>query len=224
MAVANVITRKCAKCKKEIEIDKNDICNVIFFNKLYYHESCFETMAAEKSTSKRGKPQMWQEALENIWELEAETKKMLEHYFAQDELNEWLLENYDIVSVPSYFWQLVADLESGKYKNKKCKPVGITTLCPIWKWGQKRLDKIAINNKANRKGPQNDNDRLRYDLAILIGHVEDFKKYQSRIKAMEEERRIANKENIKIDYNKIKTSNKNNEGLDDISDLLDELI
>jgi hypothetical protein len=167
---------------------------------------------------------MWQEALGHIWELEAETKKMLESYIAKDELNSWLLDNYDVVTIPSYFWQLVADLESGKYRNKKCKPISITTLYPMWRWGQKHLDKIELSNKSNRKGPKNDNDRLRYDLAILISHTEDFKKHQNKIAAMESERQIAEKENIKINYNKIKTVHSDNNGLDDISDLLDELI
>lgn len=222
--MADIIMRKCAKCKSEIAIDVHDIRNVIYFNKLYYHESCFEETAKQKSASKRGKPQVWQEALDGIWELEAETKKMLEHFYAKDELNTWLLDNYDIVAVPSYLWQLIADLENGKYKNKKCKPINITTLCSMWKWGQKKLNQIAITNKANRKGPKNDNDRLRYDLAVLMGHVEDFKKHQNKIKAMDMERQIAKKENININYNKIKTINSNNDGLDDINDLLDELI
>ena len=89
---------------------------------------------------------------------------------------------------------------------------------------KKKLNQIAITNKANRKGPKNDNDRLRYDLAVLMGHVEDFKKHQNKIKAMDMERQIAKKENININYNKIKTINSNNDGLDDINDLLDELI
>lgn len=224
--VADITTRKCAKCKGEIEINKHNITDVIYFNKLYYHESCFKDIATEKSTSKRGKPQMWQDALDNIWELEAETKKMLEHFCAKDDLNMWLLNNYDIVTVPSYFWQLVADLESGKYKNKRCKPMSITMLYPMWRWGQKHLDKIALNNKTNRKGPQNDNDRLRYDLAILISHTEDFKKHQNRVKAEKAEAEASvQKEEKNINYNtinKVKEINKNQKD-DDISSLVDEI-
>lgn len=221
--MAETIIRKCAKCKGEIKINVDDIRDVIFFNKLYYHESCFEEMAIQKATSKRGKPQMWQDALDRLWELEVETKKVLEHFAAKDELNMWLLENYNITMIPTRFWQVVADLEAGKYKGKRCKPIDVETLCGCWKWGQNRLNKISLNNKVNKKGPTNDTERLNYDLAILLSHIEDYRKYQNRMKAAEAERDIREKENIKVDYSKIKAIN-NNSGLDDISDLLDDLI
>ena len=75
--MVNIMTRKCAKCKGEIEIDSTNITDVLKFQDKYYHSKCFEDMATQKAASKRGKPQMWQEALDNIWELESETKKML---------------------------------------------------------------------------------------------------------------------------------------------------
>lgn len=181
--MSNVITRKCSCCKGEIEIDVHDIKDVIFYNKLYYHSSCFEEMAKQKAASKRGKPQMWQEALDRLWELEAETKKMLERYVAQDGLNKWLLENYDIVMVPNRFWQILADLENGKYKGKHCNPVKMETLYGCWKWGQKKLNEINQYNKTNNKGPTNDEARIMYDLAILIGKVPQFLKYKEQRQA-----------------------------------------
>lgn len=221
--MGNIVTRKCAKCRGTIEINKNDIKDVLQFQDKYYHYDCFESMATEKAASNRGKPQMWQEALDSIWEIEADTKKMLEHYFAKDDLNAWLLDNYDIVTVPSYFWQLVADLESGKYKNKKCKPVSITTLYPMWRWGQKHLDKIAANNKSNNKGPSNGNDRLRYDLAILLSHTNDYMKYITRSK--EEAVEIAAKVESakKFDYEKIYKQSKKEEKKDNILDLVNDI-
>lgn len=221
--MADVLERKCAKCKGTIEIERNNITDVIYFDKKYYHSSCFESMANQKAASKRGKPAMWQEALDNIWALEADTKKMLEHFWAKDDLNTWLLDHYDIVMVPSRFWQIIADLESGKYKGKNCKPIDIIQLCKMWIWGQRHLDKIALGNKSKLNGPTNDVDRLRYDLAILISHLADYKKHVAKVQAQEAERQLRQKETVKVDYSKIKTVNKTN-GLDDISDLLDDII
>jgi hypothetical protein len=215
-----IITRKCAKCKGVIEINVDDIDSVIYFNKLYYHKDCFVTMAQQKAASKRGKPQMWQDALRNIWSLEAETKRMLESYAAKDELNEWLLRNYDVSMVPSYFWQLVVDLESGKYKNKRCKPLDIKTLCECWKWGQQKLDKVALGNKMNHRGPENDVDRLRYDLAILITKYPLFLKHKAKIAAVEATNNFEQKQ-PNLDYSTLNKSQVDNDN--DILDLMDEI-
>lgn len=219
--MADVITRKCSKCKGAIEIDRNNITNVIQFQGKYYHLNCFESMATQKASSNRGKPEQWKDVLENIWEIEAETKKQLEHFFAKDDLNVWLLENYDIVAVPSYFWQLVADLESGKYKNKRCKPISIKNLCDCWKWGQINLEKINVNNKMNHKGPKNDMDRLRYDLAILITKYPLFLKHKDKMAAIESVSNIESKQ-PKIDYSTLSKST-NSDGDNDILDLMDEV-
>ena len=219
--MADVLVRKCAKCKDDIVIFKNNISNVVQFQNKYYHYDCFENLAAEKATSKRGKPQMWQEALDNIWVLEDETKKMLEQFIAKDELNTWLLNHYDIVTVPSYFWQLVADLERGIYKRKKCKPVKTFDLCECWKWGQRKLNDIAINNKMQHKGPENDTDRLRYDLAILITKYPLFLKHKSKSSVTTLAESLERNQ-PKIDYGVLEKNSKNDDE-NDILDILDEV-
>lgn len=218
--MGEIVTRKCNKCKGVIEIDKHCISDVICFQGKYYHYNCFENMASEKAASKRGKPQMWQEALDHIWELEAETKKVLEQFIARDDLNTWLLNNYDIVTVPSYFWQLVADLEGGMYKRKRCKPVSVVTLCECWKWGQRNLNKIAVNNKMAHKGPENDVDRLRYDLAVLISKYPLFLKHKSKTSVAAATK--AENKQPKIDYGVLEKNNNNNDE-NDILDLIDEM-
>lgn len=218
------MVRKCAACPKPIEIDKEHTSNIVYYKKKYYHSNCFCDLATKRSQAKIKSASEWKDALDNLWELEADTKKMLESALTKDELNDWLLAHYDVAVVPSRFWQIVADLERGIYKGKKCKSVPMETLLGAWEWGQKKLDSIAKNNKANRRGPQNDEARLVYDLAILIGHISDYTKYINKIKSAEIERENKRKEEIKVDYNKIKTSSNDNHGLDDINELLDDLI
>ena len=218
------MVRKCAACPKPIEIDKEHTSNIVYYKKKYYHSNCFCDLATKRSQAKIKSASEWKDALDNLWELEADTKKMLESALTKDELNDWLLAHYDVTVVPSRFWQIVADLERGIYKGKKCKSVPMETLLGAWEWGQKKLDSIAKNNKTNRRGPQNDEARLVYDLAILIGHISDYTKYINKIKSAEIERENKRKEEIKVDYNKIKTSSNDNHGLDDINELLDDLI
>lgn len=219
--MGDTMTRKCACCKSVIEIDKNNINDVIFFNKLYYHSRCFEDMATKKAASKRGKPQMWQDALDRLWELEAETKKMLESYIAKDELNEWLLEHYDIVEVPSRLFQIIADLEIGKYKGKRCKPVKVSTLYGCWKWGQRKLNEINQYNKSHNKGPTDDSARLMYDLAILIGKIPNYLAYKEKQKAAEIEMSNAFSFNNDVDMSRIGQGKQIRKK--DISDISDDI-
>lgn len=183
--MTDIVTRKCACCKNVIEIHKNNVKNVIQFQDKYYHSECFVKMASEKAASKRGKPQMWQDALNRISELEADAKNILEHFFARDDLNVWLLENYNIAMIPSRFWQIISDLENGIYKGKRCKPVETETLCGCWKWGQHKLNEIHKYNQSHNKGPTDGNARLMYDLAILVGKVPQFLAYREKQKAAE---------------------------------------
>ena len=222
--MAETSKRKCAKCKGEIKIHRDNICDVICYQSKYYHADCFEELATQRAASKRGNTEQWQEALDDLWGLEDSTKKALERFWAKDDLNVWLLDHYDVAAVPSYFWQVVNDLECGKYKQQRCKPVSVELLHKMWQWGQKRLDDISAKNKINHTGPKSDIDRLRYDLAILISHTEDYKRYVAKVQALEAERLQRRKETIKVDYNKIKPVQKANDGLDDISALLDEMV
>lgn len=219
--VAATIIRKCAQCKEVIEINKNNICNVIQFQDKYYHYDCFESMAKEKAQSNRGKPQMWQDALDRIWDIESETKKMLKHFCAKDDLNAWLLDHYDITMIPTRFWQVVADLEMGKYKGKRCKPVDISTLYGCWKWGQRKLNEINQYNKSQNKGPTDDNARLMYDLAILIGKIPNYLAYKEKQKAAKNEMTRTAVLNDDIDMSKIGQGKQTKRK--DISDISDDI-
>ena len=215
--------RKCGACPKPIEIDKEHTSNIVYYKSKYYHSSCFCDIATKRSQSKIKSASEWKEALDNLWELEAETEKMLKSSIAKDELNEWLLYHYDIAVVPARFWQIVADLERGAYKGKKCRPISMEMLLGVWKWGQRKLDEIARNNKMRCKGPTNDADRINYDLSILINHISDYEKYLTRSRA-EETNKQTQKETTKINYNSISNRSETKyEGLDDISDILDEV-
>ena len=226
--MADVMVRKCSACPDPIEIDTRNVFGVVYYQKRYYHLECFCKVATKRSQRKSKAASEWKRALDNIQELEADTKKMIEAplipHRRTDELNDWILAHYDVTSLPGYFWNLVYDLEKGIFHKKKCKPIAIEVLTATWKWGQRKLDEINVRNKASNKGPKNDAERVNYDLSIVVGHVADYIKYTNKIKSAEIERENKRKEEIKVDYNKIKTSCNNTNGLDDISELLDDLI
>ena len=219
--MGDIVTRKCACCKNAIEINKNNIINVLQFQDKYYHSECFRNMATEKAASKRGKPQMWKDALESMWKLETETKSVLEHFFARDDLNVWLLDNYNVAMIPNRFWQIISDLENGIYKGKRCKPVATETLCGCWQWGQKKLNEINQYNRSHNKGPTDDNARLMYDLAILVGKVPQFLAYKEKQRAAENEMARTSILNDDVDMSKIGQSKQTKRR--DISNISDDI-
>jgi hypothetical protein len=112
---------------------------------------------------------------------------MIESNAAKEALNDWLLEHYDIVEVPKRLFQIIAELEIGKYKGKRCKPVSASTLCGCWKWGQRKLNEISQYNKSNNKGPADDSARIMYDLAVLVGKIPNYLAYKEKQRSLRNE-------------------------------------
>ena len=114
----------------------------------------------------------------------------------------------------------MADLERGSYKGKRCRPISMEMLLGVWKWGQRKLDEIAANNRANHKGPQNDEARLVYDLAILVGKVPSYLVYKEKQKsaAIELARNTVHEE---VDISRIGQQKKKVKK--DISDIFNDL-
>lgn len=220
----DIILRKCGGCSDAIEINRNNITDILYYKNKYYHSKCFCDIAEKRSKAKRSTAVEWQTALDNLWELEADTKKMLESAWIKDDLNDWLLSNYDIAVVPTRFWQIVAELGNGTYKGKRCKPVSMETLLGAWKWGQRKLDSIAKNNKVKRTGPQSDEARIAYDLAILVQKIPMFLAHERKQKAEEIERQNNIKEKISVNYNALShMAEKQPDDNIDISSLIDDI-
>lgn len=215
--------RKCTACKQPIEIQHDRIRGVVCYKKFYYHTACFCKLAEEKSRSTRGKPADWKNALDNISELEAETRNVLRQHWgdveAKDDLNIYLLSQYNVTRVPDRFWQVVAELSNGIYKQKRCKKVSTQTLLEAWRWGQRKLNEIDRYNKMHHKGPTDDSQRILYDLGVLVGKIPNFLAYKAKQEALQEEKKVTN---TRINYNNMQRTEVKHEGLDDISALLDE--
>lgn len=228
-----VIERKCTECKNKIEIKYGDIKDVIFYKRLYYHTSCFCKMAEKKAKSKRGNPTEWQEALNDLEDIVRYTKTVVMSNWPKektekkprkrvdtDDLNEYLLAQYKVSVVERRFWSTVRDLENGLYRKKKCKKVPLDVLLGAWSWGQHKLDEIDRKNKMNNKGPKTNEERIFYDLAILIKKIPNYLAYKAKQDALMEE---ARERIVSMNYDSVLRPDEiESEGLDDISDLLDD--
>ena len=217
------VTRKCYACKQEIPVDKKNITGIVFYKNNYYHKDCFCNLAEENSKKTKGKPQEWKDALDNIDELEKKTKVILTSRIAYrgatDDLNDYLLSQYNVIEIESRFWQVIGDLSNGLYKGKRCKKVSVETILGAWKWGQHKLNEINKQNKMNHKGPENDDQRIPYDLAILVRKIPNYLAYKAKQDVLQAETVTSTP---RIDYNNLYIAEVKREGLGDISDLLDD--
>ena len=210
--------RKCGTCGQDIVVDRHNLDNIAFYQNRYHHVKCLMDKANNGIQSGK-RVAIWEKLLNRIPELQEEAKKNLGHGLIRDEFNEYLLNHYDIISVPNRFWQIIEDIGNGNYRKNKCRPTDIDRIFQTWKWGQSNLDKIASNNKIKNKGPKNDDERLNYDLAIVLKHVPQYLAYEAKNKAVAAE--IKNTSAFEdIDLSRI--GQKKTEKKNDVSDIFDD--
>lgn len=220
--MSKVVIRKCKACDAAIEIDPDNVCDLVYFKKVYYHESCFRELAIKRSSRKNSLPD-WKEALDdNLRQVKKDADYMINYGVGHDALYDHIVEHYDVVIVPPGSKRLMEDVVGGEYKGKS-KPIPYRDFAQCWIELQNDLDKIYSYNKQNGK-QMTVGQRMNYDLAIVVSRYPDWKKTKEKRKAEVIEQQNKAKENIKIDYSKIKSTASENGVLDDISDLLDDLI
>lgn len=210
--------RKCGTCGQDIVVDRHNLDNIAFYQNRYHHVGCLVDKA-NKGIASGKRVAIWEKLLNRIPELQEEAKKNLGHGLIRDEFNEYLLNHYDIISVPNRFWQIIEDIGNGNYRKNKCRPTDIDRIFQTWKWGQSNLDKIASNNKIKNKGPKNDDERLNYDLAIVLKHVPQYLAYEAKNKAVAAE--IKNT-SVFEDIDLYRIGKKKTEKKNDVSDIFDD--
>lgn len=209
--------KKCAYCKEIIDIDIDNIQGVAYFKSQYYHSQCLLNIAAERAKKKRHAA-YWDTMENDIVTYEVSAKQTIMNIAGKDMLNEHILMHYNVVAVPQRLWEILSDLGNGKYKSKKCRPVSSLDIYGTWAWGQSKLDETAKYNKANHKGPENDDARILYDLAIVISKVPVYWKYKEKQVANANEIHNINVQD-NIDLSKIsKIKSRKKESIGDIFD------
>lgn len=220
--VAKDSERKCGTCGKIITINRHSIDNIVYYQTRYHHLDCFVEKVKKGANAKRNSAH-WKEVLNNIQKLQEDAKNKLKHPMIRDEFNNYLIEQYDVSAISGAFWTVVEDIGNGIYKRKKCRPIDMDTILQTWKWGQKHLDKIAANNKAKNRGPINGSQRLPYDLAIVLQHVDDYKKHITETKEQKEVIAKHIETSNKINYEQLYAQSNNQNRSESIIDLMNDI-
>lgn len=172
-----ITTRKCGSCKENIELEKEQ--KTVLQNKKYYHYDCF----IEKEMSKKRNVSTQQEIEILANQLIEENKDFINEIINKNHLYLWLQKKYNLIIVPTYIYQKLADIHNGTWKdiNTKIPP---EDLLDMFKRQWINLEKININNinKGKKLTPEN---RLNYDLSVIINKSSSY--YEWRRKQEEQQ-------------------------------------
>lgn len=200
--MSRTTTRTCKKCKEKINIALENLNSGEFvkYKSAFYHTDCFIDQANEMISKNNKASITWQEALDNLDEYKSEARNVVKFTLYRDALNEHLIDNYEVAALSSYFWNVIAEIENGQYRKKRCKKISISEILDMWEYYQPELDKTYKEN-LRRGNEMFGEDRVRYDLAIIIKNYEKIKKGIAKEKAKAAEATKA--EEPKIDYTKM---------------------
>ena len=172
-----VTTRKCGLCKEHIELEKEQ--KTVLQNKKYYHYDCF----IEKEMSKKRNVPTQQEAEDLANQFIEENKNFINEIINKNHLYLWLQKKYNLIIIPTYIYQKLADIHNGTWKdiNTKIPP---EDLLDMFKRQWHNLEQININNinKGKKLNPEN---RLNYDLSVIINKSSSY--YEWRRKQEEQQ-------------------------------------
>lgn len=218
--MGDIVTRKCAYCKDVIEIDVDDVKGVVYLDKSYYHKACFSQVVAQKIANKRCSLKWKMMSETGFKHLEKDAEYVVNQRYGHDRLFDHMLYHYDIYTISSYTQKLMDNVVNGQYKGKS-KPIAYRDFADCWIDIQPDLDSIYKNNQRLGKN-MTDDQRINYDLAVVVRMYPEWKKKIEYKKKKMENRNVVEQPKVNIDYTQFKTQS-SCDGLDDISALLDEI-
>ena len=217
------VKRKCGCCGEDLYINKQNIDDAIYYDKKTYHSRCFINICQKRIANKRADVSAkWTLAYNNIDAVKKDTYLHLAVAIEQDEIFEFIKDTYDLTTIPTTVWQKLNNIYNGTFKGMS---VGISPsdLLDMWKRKIDMLNGIAKNNEIKGIHMQPD-QRLSYDLSILVNKYDSYLRWKEKQKILEAEKETEKSQNIvsqSIGYTNISKNNKAD--TDDISDLVDDI-
>ena len=216
------IKRKCSCCGEDFYISKDNIDDAIYYDKKTYHSSCFINICNKRSQMKREDvSQKWTWVLNHLDSIKQESYEHLKLAVVKENVFNFIKDAYDITIIPTTVWQKLSNIYNGTFKGMT---YGIPPehLLDMW---ERKIDMLnGIANRNNTKGrTMNVDQRINYDLSVLVNKYDSYLKWLEKQKILEAEKEIEKNENIvgkTIGY-VVQKAEKNNS--DDISDLVDDI-
>ena len=216
------IARNCKECNKSIDMTLENIEDIIYFDKKYYHLNCFIQICERKSQSKRCSKK-WAEALSNLNDIKKNSKELISNAIYKDLIYEFMLKNYDLKVIPNVVFQKLDAFYSGQFKGLS-QPIKPEELYEMWTTKMNYLNKVNIRNMQLGKSITG-SSRIKYDLSILLNKYDDYLVWKEKQKTNKEvkkqlEENIVKETKIKKAIANIRptTTSEREEEMDDILD------
>ena len=165
--------------------------------------------------------QKWTWVLNHLDSIKQESYEHLKLAVIKEDVFNFIKDAYDITIIPTTVWQKLSNIYNGTFKGMT---YGIPPehLLDMW---ERKIDMLnGIANRNNTKGrTMNVDQRINYDLSVLVNKYDSYLKWLEKQKILEAEKEIEKNENIvgkTIGY-VVQKAEKNNS--DDISDLVDDI-
>jgi len=218
-----VVKRKCACCKTDVLVSTGSLNEAIYYDKKTYHSKCFMEMCEKRSKMKRPDvSEKWKYVLTTLDAIRSESYAHFDIAIIKEAIFLFIKETYDISIIPTSVWQKLGNIYSGTYRGMG---IGIPPehLIDMWKQKVDMLNTLASNNIKKGRAMTSE-QRINYDLSVLINKYDRYLKWLEKQKVLESEE-ATNKQNASnitrvIIENKVQEVNKNN---DDMADLVDDI-
>lgn len=226
----NVNERVCAlsKCPNKKEKINLETDNFILIrnknrNEIYHPECWCKRVISYRDKSKRLSEE---QAIELMPKMIEDSKRQMSNYFQEikkkDDLFRFLAKNYGAMSFSSWFYIKFNDVFNGTRKGLFCV-IPPEHLLEMWRRQMQTLNKIYTNNVSKGKS-MTPEQRVLYDLTILVNHYDDFLHFKEQQQAINNENNKYKQEEDLSKYINLNNKNHFNNQGDDIGDILDELI
>jgi len=164
-------TRKCGFCRDEVVLEDG---KSILIKGKYYHYDCF----INKETNRKRGSLTLKEATELAKSNLEENREYIRDLVYKNKLFMWLQRKYDLVVIPTYVYQKIADIFNGSWKDLTT-PIPPEDLYDMFLRQWKNLEKINIGNinKGKKMAPE---ARLNYDISIIINKSSSYYEWKRK--------------------------------------------
>lgn len=218
------LKRKCKWCGNMVRINKNNVCDFIYYDGNTYHNICFTELCESRIKNKRVDiSTKWTHIYEKIENIKKESYSHFMSSLDKEDIFNFIKDSYDITIIPTQIWNKLADINNGTFKGMFGQGIPTNHLLDMW---IKKMDLLNdIYSKNVVKGvTMTTQQRISYDLSVLVNKYDSYLKWLEKKRINDIENETIKSDRLVSEINIFKLTNNNSDtDSDDISDLVDDI-